>query len=328
MKSCRSRIAFAVAALALVVAGIADAADLKVYSSLVFGEIWAELKPKIEARGHKLELVLLPSGAVTKRVTEGEAVDVIVTTAPAIDGLAKSGKLAPDTTRAVASVGIGVAVLKGAPRPDISTPEAFRNALLAAKSVAYSDPAGGGASGIAFAKVLKDLGIAEAVNAKASSAAACPTPNSLSRVSRARRPADSGTDDGVGRGRHSVPARVAGRHAVRNGSARDERESRLRQRRWSIYSCRRNARAAQGARIRRKSIGNLRGNDVNSPDGRHPLRCKCGTVRGYVAYGANTANRGVCYCKDCQAFARFLGDTATSWTIWAARTWSLRFPGT
>jgi len=92
---------------------------------------------------------------------------VIVTTAPAIDGLAKSGKLAPDTTRTVASVGIGVAVLKGAPRPDISTPEAFRNALLAAKSVAYSDPAGGGASGIAFAKVLKDLGIAEAVNAKA-----------------------------------------------------------------------------------------------------------------------------------------------------------------
>jgi len=167
MKSCRSRIAFAVAALALAVAGVADAAELKVYSSLVFGEIWAELKPKIEARGHKLELVLLPSGAVTKRVTEGEAVDVIVTTAPAIDGLAKSGKLAPDTTRAVASVGIGVAVLKGAPRPDISTPEAFRNALLAAKSVAYSDPAGGGASGIAFAKVLKDLGIAEAVNAKA-----------------------------------------------------------------------------------------------------------------------------------------------------------------
>ena len=48
---------------------------------------------------------------------------------------------------------------------------------------------------------------------------------------------------------------------------------------------------------------------MNSPAGRHPLRCRCGTVRGYVGYGANTANRGVCYCKDCQAFARFLGDT-------------------
>jgi len=62
---------------------------------------------------------------------------------------------------------MGVAVAKGAPKPDISTPEAFRNTLLAAKSVAYSDPAGGGASGVVFAKVLKDLGIADAVNAKA-----------------------------------------------------------------------------------------------------------------------------------------------------------------
>jgi len=84
-----------------------------------------------------------------------------------IAALEKGGKIAAGTTHLLASSGMGVAVAKGAPRPDISTPQAFRNALLAAKAVAYSDPAGGGASGAVFAKVLKDLGIADAVNAKA-----------------------------------------------------------------------------------------------------------------------------------------------------------------
>ncbi len=71
------------------------------------------------------------------------------------------------TSRGFGGSAIGVAVLKGVPKPDISTPDKFKAALLAAKSVAYSDPAGGGASGAYFSKVLEGFGIAEQVNAKA-----------------------------------------------------------------------------------------------------------------------------------------------------------------
>jgi molybdate transport system substrate-binding protein len=156
------------AALAFVTAaGAAAAADLKVFSTTALTEIWHELQPKFEARGHKLELVLQPSGALGKRIGGGEAGDVIVSTTAGVEALEKGGKIVAGTTRVLASSGMGVAVLKGAPKPDISTPEAFRKTLLAAKSVAYSDPAGGGASGAVFAKILADLGIADAVNAKA-----------------------------------------------------------------------------------------------------------------------------------------------------------------
>jgi molybdate transport system substrate-binding protein len=162
------RIASALVALALTAAaGAVCAADLKVFSTTALTELWQELKPKFEARGHKLELVLQPSGALAKRIAGGEAGDAIVSTTTGVEGLDKGGKIAAGTTRVLASSGMGIAVLKGAPKPDISTPEAFRKALLSAKSVAYSDPAGGGASGAVFVKILKDLGIADAVNAKA-----------------------------------------------------------------------------------------------------------------------------------------------------------------
>lgn len=168
MKTSPLCIAVALTAIVLVARpGFAEAADLKVFSTTAFTEIWPELKPKFEAGGYRLDLLLQPSGAIGKRIADGESGDVIVSTSAGIAGLEKSGKIVPGSTRLLASSGMGVAVAKGAPRPDISTPEAFRNALLAAKSVAYSDPAGGGASGAVFAKVLKDLGIADAVNAKA-----------------------------------------------------------------------------------------------------------------------------------------------------------------
>jgi len=159
---------FAILGCALMVAsGAAAAADLKVFSTTALTEIWTELKPKFEARGHKLELVLQPSGALAKRVLGGEAGDAIVTTTAGLEALDKAGKVAAGTTRVLASSGMGVAVRKGAPKPDISTPEAFKRALLSARSVAYSDPAGGGASGVIFAKMLRDLGIADQVNARA-----------------------------------------------------------------------------------------------------------------------------------------------------------------
>ncbi len=147
--------------------GFAAAAELKVLTTPALTEVWHELAPKFEATGHKLTIVYAPSGAIAKRVTDGEAADLLVSTPAGIDALIKSGKVTDGTNTAIASSGMGVAVLKGAPKPDISTPEAFKRALLAAKAVAYTDPASGGASGAHMAKVLDRLGIANEIKAKA-----------------------------------------------------------------------------------------------------------------------------------------------------------------
>ena len=78
----------------------------------------------------------------------------------------KDGKAAAGNVTVLARSGIGVAVRKGAPKPDISSPEALKRTLLAAKSISYVDPASGGASGIHFAKVLDRLGIANEMKSK------------------------------------------------------------------------------------------------------------------------------------------------------------------
>lgn len=165
MKTIFAHVAAALLALAFAIP--AGAADLKVLSTIALRDSWPELRPKFEARGHQLELVMNTSGALGKMIGDGALADVIVSTTTGIEALGKGGKLLAGTDRAFAGSAIGVAVLKGAPKPDISTPDAFRKALLAARSVAYSDPAGGGASGAYFTKVLERLGIADQVNARA-----------------------------------------------------------------------------------------------------------------------------------------------------------------
>src|SRR5438445_10029828 len=80
--------------------------------------------------------------------------------------MARQGAVTPGTRTDIARTGMGVGVREGAPKPDISTPEAFKQTLLAAKSIVYVDPAQGATSGIHFASVLQRLGIAEAVKAK------------------------------------------------------------------------------------------------------------------------------------------------------------------
>jgi molybdate transport system substrate-binding protein len=159
--------------------GFAAAAELKVLTTPALTEVWHDLAPKFEATGHKLTIVYAPSGAIAKRVTDGETADLLVSTPAGIDTLIKSGKVTDGTNTAIASSGMGVAVLKGAPKPDISTPEAFKRALLAAKAVAYTDPASGGASGAHMAKVLDRLGITAAVNAKAKLGRGTPVANFL-----------------------------------------------------------------------------------------------------------------------------------------------------
>jgi molybdate transport system substrate-binding protein len=107
------------------------------------------------------------TGQLKKRIDGGEAFDIVVITPAVIDKMIASGKVAAGSGVKLAGVGIGVVVKEGARKPDISTVEKFKQALLAAKSVAYIDPASGGSSGIYIDKLLVKLGIADQIRPKA-----------------------------------------------------------------------------------------------------------------------------------------------------------------
>jgi molybdate transport system substrate-binding protein len=152
----------------LLVLGLkAEAAELKVLSAIGMQSVMEDLGPKFErATGHKLAISFATAGAAVKRAQGGEAADVVIATRQGIDGLVKNGKAAADNVTVLASAGISVAIRKGAPKPDISSPDALKRTLLAAKSISYVDPASGGASGIHFIKVLDRLGIANEMKSK------------------------------------------------------------------------------------------------------------------------------------------------------------------
>jgi molybdate transport system substrate-binding protein len=154
----------------LLVLGIkAEAAEIKVLSAFGMQSVLEDLGPKFErATGHKLALTFATGGATVKRVQGGEVCDVVITLRQGIDTLMKEGKAPAGDVTALASAGISVAIRKGAPKPDISSPDALKRTLLAAKSISYVDPASGGASGIHFAKVLDRLGIANEMKSKTS----------------------------------------------------------------------------------------------------------------------------------------------------------------
>jgi molybdate transport system substrate-binding protein len=154
--------------MCLLMVGIAtEAAELKVLSGSGIRVVMEDLGPKFErATGHKLAITFAPLGGIVKRVQDGETTDVVVIPRQGIDSFVKDGKAVAGNVTVVARSGIGVAVRKGAPKPDISSPEALKRTLLAAKSISYSDPALGGVSGIHFAKVLERLGIANEMQSK------------------------------------------------------------------------------------------------------------------------------------------------------------------
>lgn len=156
-------------AVLLLAAGPARAAEISVVSTTALTGVMQTLVPDFEhASGNKVRIAFMPSGAAKKLIDDGTVTpDVAIVTDTQIAELIRSGKVAAGSGANIARLAMGVAVRAGAPKPDISTPEKFKAALLAAKTVAYTDPAGGGASGILFAKVLDRLGIADAIKPKA-----------------------------------------------------------------------------------------------------------------------------------------------------------------
>jgi molybdate transport system substrate-binding protein len=118
------------------------------------------------ATGHAVAPTYNTVGAIADRFKAGEAADLLILSPQALAALGDA--LMPGSTAAVARAGLAVAIRQGAPAPDLSTPAAFKTALLAARRVSYSDPKAGGSAAAYFATLLERLGIAEAVNAKAS----------------------------------------------------------------------------------------------------------------------------------------------------------------
>ncbi len=155
------------AALTLSCADAATAAEIKVLSSNATKTLLEEIAPMFErASGHKVTLGFGTSQQVSKRMREGEAADLAVVSPEAIDQLTKEGKVVPGSQVEIARSLIGIAARSGTPRPDISTPDALRKTLLAAKSVTFSDPATGATSGVHTAKLFERLGIADQMKPK------------------------------------------------------------------------------------------------------------------------------------------------------------------
>jgi molybdate transport system substrate-binding protein len=158
-----------VTALMVAMAPRAEAADIRVISGGAFKQVLNALAAQYEKEtGNTLDITYQTVGQHLQAIKRGaETFDVAVLTPDAIEGLAKDGRIVAGTRTDLAKTGIGVIVRQGTPLPDISTVDAFKRTLLAAKSVAYIDPDAGGSSGIYVGKLLQQLGIAREVNAKA-----------------------------------------------------------------------------------------------------------------------------------------------------------------
>ena len=141
-----------------------QAAEIHVMSSNALKAVLEELVPQFEkTTGHRATLSFAPAAELKGRIDKGEAFDVAILTAALIDDLAKTSRIVAGTRNDLAKSAVGVAIRKGAPKPDLSSAEAFKKTLLSAKSIAY---VGAGASGAGLRGVFEKLGIANEMKAK------------------------------------------------------------------------------------------------------------------------------------------------------------------
>ncbi len=158
-----------VAFLALMLAQVswASAAEVKVFSTVGVKSVLEELIPKFEkSSGHKLNVSWSTAALLTKRVEAGEQADALILIKSNVDTLLKAGKIVPGTVTTFGQSIFAIGIKSGGPKPDISTPDAFKKSLLASKGVSYSNPASGGASGVYIAKQIDKMGIAEQLKGK------------------------------------------------------------------------------------------------------------------------------------------------------------------
>jgi len=143
---------------------VASAAEIRVLSLASLRSSLEGLVPEFEQKtGHKVTIIYGDSSSLPKRFAAAEPFDVALASLPLLERQAGEKRIVPGTRADVARVAIGIAVRKGNQKPDVSTPEALRRALLNARSVSH---AAEGPSGVYFLDLLKRLGIAEAMQAK------------------------------------------------------------------------------------------------------------------------------------------------------------------
>jgi molybdate transport system substrate-binding protein len=147
----------------LLLSGACVAAEIKVLSTQATEEAYRELVPQFEKEsGHKVTTVFTGTLDVQKRIAAGETYDIIIMAAPAIDDYVRDGKIVAGSRIDLAKSGVGVAVRAGAPKPDISSTDALKTTLIAAKSIGYST----GPSGVYLTVLFARLGVADQIAPK------------------------------------------------------------------------------------------------------------------------------------------------------------------
>lgn len=150
----------------MVISMSASASEIHVMSGGAPKEVFALLTPRFAREsGHKVRFAYAVITALQEKLAAGETADVLVLPAPVLDDLARHGKLRPDSRASFGTVGISVVVREGAPRPDISSQDKFRDVMLAARAVVHSTP-GKTPSGTHLGRVMEQLGIADAMATK------------------------------------------------------------------------------------------------------------------------------------------------------------------
>jgi molybdate transport system substrate-binding protein len=143
-------------------------AEVKVMSTGAVESMVKLFAPVFEREtGHKANLNFGTAGGLRARLEKGEQADLIILPAAAIEMMEKAGGIVPGSRTDLGRTVTGIAIKEGASAPDVSTPKAFKQALLKARGVSFSDPAAGGSSGTYFAGLLQKMGIADEVNKKA-----------------------------------------------------------------------------------------------------------------------------------------------------------------
>jgi molybdate transport system substrate-binding protein len=153
-------------------AQVANAADIKCLWPNEMRPVLADVIPQFErATGHKVKAEWGTSEEIAERLGKGEAADVVIVASPQADDLRKRGGIVSGSQREIGKIGVGVFVCKGESKPDIGSVEAFKQSLLAAKSLAYVDPSSERSSGRYVKELVEKLGIADDVKGKTKLAA-------------------------------------------------------------------------------------------------------------------------------------------------------------
>jgi molybdate transport system substrate-binding protein len=159
----------ATATCLLLMTQLAQAAEIKMIAAAAIKEIFLELAPPFESSsGNKVVATWAGSGEIKRRIAAGEAFDLVIVGAPDIDAFIKDGKMVPGSRVDIAKSGVGIAVKAGASRPDITSSEAVKKAMLSARAVAYS----AGASGVYVQRLIDRLGIGAEMKDKSKQAPA------------------------------------------------------------------------------------------------------------------------------------------------------------